>query len=298
MEIWDTAWANAARSFDNPDDDRTAVGLQCMRKAQQHTELLMEYRKEMEGLTDEDEKEEQNALIAGQSDCIAFESWHAAIALGIWPDADLHEAECLWLADAIAERKAERETEQGHFYHDGNTYALPPVPLRECRETAYGETRKTVTGIVCTVERFAIPQKPTMTEIYRATEIIGLTDEFESEYAARLEKRKSKGSIVLARRVFFALTKQANFGICKTHDGRLIGYDRSGEILLKTEEEWLIVDKATAERMVVEFEEANASKQRENTKKTVGLSLSPTDPRLEATPLSLGTLLPSDPPPI
>ncbi|MGU3401539.1 hypothetical protein ACLBWS_17705 [Brucellaceae bacterium D45D] len=298
MEIWDTAWINALRSFDNPDDDRTAVALQCMRKAQRHTEMLMEYRKELEVLTDEDGKEEQKALIAEQSDCVAFESWHAAIALGIWPDADLHEAERLWLKDAIAERKAEREAEQGQFYDKGNAYALPPVPLRECRETTYGETRKAITGIVCTVERFAISQKPTMTEIYRAAEIIGLTDEFEAEYAARLEKRNSKGSIVVARRVFFAVAKLARFGFCKTHDGLLIGYDRSGEILLKTEEEWIIVDKATAERLVVEFDEANASNQRENTKKTVGLSLSPTDPRLEASPLSLAALPPADPPPV
>ncbi|HHV66477.1 MAG TPA: replication endonuclease [Ochrobactrum intermedium] len=292
MELWDTAWRNALRSFDNPDDDRTAVGLQCIRKAQQHTELLMEYRNELKGLTDEDEKEEQNALIAEQSDCIAFESWHAAIALGIWPDADLHEAERLWLADAIAERKAERQAEKGRIFYEGNAYALPPVPLRECRETAYGETRKTVTGIVCAVERFTIPQKPTMMEIYRAAEVIGLTDEFEAEYAARLEKRKSKGSIVLARRVFFALAKQARFGFCKTHDSQLIGYDRSGEILLKTEEEWVIVDKATAEKMVVEFDEANASNQLRKTKKTVGLSLSPTDPRRWGlTPHLLGGLV-------
>ncbi|KAB2793804.1 replication endonuclease [Brucella anthropi] len=298
MEIWDTAWRNALRSFNNPDDDRTAVGLQCMRKAQRHTEMLMEYRRELEDLTGEEEKDEVKALIAEQSDCIAFESWHAAIALGIWPDADLHEAERLWLADTIAERKAERETEKGQFYHDGNAYALPPVPLRECRETAYGETRKTVTGMVCVVERFTIPQKPTMMQIYCATEIIGLTDEFESEYAARLEKRNSKGSIVVARRVFFALAKQARFGFCKTHDGRLIGYDRSGEILLKTEEEWLIVDKATAEKMVAEFDEANASNQLENTKKTVGLWVSPTAPSLEPSARCLGALPPADPPPV
>ena len=301
MELWDTAWRNALRSFDNPDDDRTAVGLQCMRKAQQHTELLMEYRKELEDLTGEEEKDEVNALIAEQSDCIAFESWHAAIALGIWPDADLHEAERLWLADAIAERKAEREAEKGQFYHDGNAYALPPVPLRECRETAYGETRKTVTGIVCAVERFTIPQKPTMMEIYRAAEVIGLTDEFEAEYAARLVKRKSKGSIVLARRVFFALAKQARFGFCKTHDSQLIGYDRSGEILLKTEEDWVIVDKATAEKMVVEFEEANASNQLRKTKGTVGLWLSPTDPRICKNFIfdkPLAALPPADPPPV
>ncbi|ANG95805.1 hypothetical protein A8A54_04465 [Brucella pseudogrignonensis] len=298
MEIWDTAWRNALRSFDNPDDDRTAVGLQCMRKAQQHTALLMEYREELKGLTSEEEKDEVKALIAEQSDCIAFESWHAAISLGIWPDADLHEAERLWLADAIAERKAEREAEQGQFYDKGNAYALPPVPLRECRETAYGETRKTVTGIVCAVERFTIPQKPTMTEIYRAADIIGLTDEFESEYAARLEKRNSKGSIIVAGRVFFAVAKQARFGFCKTHDGRLIGYDRSGEIFLKTEEEWIIVDKATAEKMVVEFDEANASNQLRKTKKTFGLWDSPTDPRITADAVSLGAVPPIDPPPV
>src|SRR5690606_33841374 len=134
-EIWDTAWANATRSFDNPDDDRTAVGMQCMRASQRHTELLVDYRRELQTLTDAIEKEELKDLIAEQSDCVAFEAWHAAVALGIWPDADLHEAERLWLADAIAERKAEREAEQGQFYHGGNTYALPPVPLRECRET-------------------------------------------------------------------------------------------------------------------------------------------------------------------
>src|SRR5690606_22627179 len=108
---------------------------------------------------------------------------------------------------------------------------------------------------------------------------IDLSDEFEEEYAERLGKRRSKGSLVLARRVFFAVAKQARFGFCKTHDGLLIVYDRSGEILLKTEDEWLIVDRSTAERLVAEYE-ANASNQLENTKRTVGLSLSPTDPSL------------------
>jgi len=297
MEIWDTAWANAARSFNNPDDDRTAVGLQSMRAAQMHTELLLGYRQELEALTDDSEKEELKALIAEQSDCVAFEAWHAAVALGIWPDADLHQAERLWLADAIAERKAERELEQGQFYSDGNAYALPPVPLRECRETAYGETRQTVTGMVCAVERFAVSQSPTMTEIYDVAGAVGLLDTFEEEYAARKEKRNGKGSIILARRVFFGIAKQAGFGFCKTHDGLFIGYDRSGEILLKTEEEWMIVDKATAERLVAEYE-ADASNQLENAKGTVGLSLSPTDPSLEPSARCLGAVPPADPPPV
>jgi Bacteriophage replication gene A protein (GPA) len=215
MELWDTLWSNAQRSEYDPSDARMAIAMRLMREVKTYSEIATEARRSFEGLEFGDERDALSLTAQTAADDAAYAAWHAAVALGMWPDADLDSMEIEWLRDAVAEWNESNDVEAAD--------PLPPLPLREVRDTIYGEKRKVTIG------------------------------------------------------AFSAMT---------------------GEILLRTVDEWQIVDKSTAQRLVEEsgtpeFKEKLRRKEIMNLynldgtpyvdealgSEEVGLSFSPTDPR-------------------
>ncbi|WP_223596999.1 hypothetical protein [Brucella suis] len=97
------------------------------------TKIAVESRKAAKtfSVTDDDSTAEIEAARAAAEDA-AREAWHAAIALGLWPDTDLDPIEFEWLRGETGKA----------------CDPLPPMPLRENRETVYGEWRKVFVGAV------------------------------------------------------------------------------------------------------------------------------------------------------
>ncbi|TPM33546.1 replication endonuclease [Mesorhizobium sp. B2-2-2] len=264
-ELWDTLWANAQRSDYDPDDARMALALREMRRVHSFMALAAAAREAAHEFPEGDEDREAELEMAAQaSDDAALHAWHAAIALGMWPDSDLDRAELDWLAGETSESEND---------------PLPPVPLRVERESAYGEIRKEIVGAVGVMERFRITGKVTLEGLMSTAADVGVSVE------------TPEGKKLTARHALRAF-KEAGFRFSRRPDGSLVGFDLSGEILLRTDKEWVIVDKETAARMVEESKTPEWDEARQAEEKArligyveeVGLSFSPTDPSLRAAP--------------
>jgi hypothetical protein len=69
---------------------------------------------------------------------VARHAYQACVAVGLWPDRDLHVSERLWLRDALD-------------LPPEDDLPFPPIPLRKERENAFGETVKETVGIAAPV---------------------------------------------------------------------------------------------------------------------------------------------------
>lgn len=242
------------------------------------------------------ERDDPDAMAKRAADNAAREAWHAAIAMGLWPDADLDPAELAWLHG---------ETQE---WAD----PLPPMPLREERESVFGETRKVIVGAVGVAERFRLSGRPTRAELYEAAESVGIEVErpraklrrwhvLDSLLAAgipttwRLKKLSLAELLEHAELVGVTVhvptvaprageavraLKEAGFGFSKRPDGSIAGFDLSGEILLRCEHRWKILSTEEALAAAVEAEE----KERQKVGEVENLSDSPTYPRYGAVP--------------
>lgn len=235
VEIWRTLWANAQRSDYEPDDARMALALRHMRLVREYADAAVAAR-EAAGRSPEGDDDRQAELDAAReaSEAAACEAWHAAIALGMWPDADLDPVELEWLHGEIQEWDVKDP--------------LPPMPLREPRETVYGETRSAFIGTVGAVERFRLTGRETVGDLLPLAEKLGVT--VEAPKSGRLRARHVKQAM-----------KAAGFGFSKRPDGTIAGFDYSGGILPKTDYSWLIVDTETAKAMVKESESLEWAKK-------------------------------------
>lgn len=236
IELWRTLWANAQRSEYQPDDTRMALAMERMREVKRHTEIAVAAREAAKAFPvgDDDHTAEMD-LVREATEDAAREAWHASIALGMWPDADLDPIELTWLRG---------ETESSDLADP-----LPPMPLREVRETVYGETRKAFVGAVGTVERFRLKGQVTAKALLPIAEDLGVSVEMP------------ESGMLRARHVKQAM-KEAGFGFSYRPDGAVAGFDCSGEILLKSEHDWLIVDTETAKAMVKDSETPEWSERR------------------------------------
>jgi hypothetical protein len=265
VEIWRTLWVNALRSDYQPDDARMALAMRHMRSAKAFIEIAVSSRAGKDAQT----------MQRAQEDA-AREAWHAAIAAGLWPDADLDPVELEWLHGETARQ----------FEFMDIADPLPPVPLREQRESAFGETRSVIVGAVGTVERFRLSGKPTRAELFEAAEFVGVEvdrpraklrrqhvlDSIEAAghpvtwrerkltLAALLDLAEGLGVTVVVPEVAPTMgaamraLKEAGFGLSRRPGGSLAVFDTSGEILLRCQHRWKILSTEDAEKLVKEAE--------------------------------------------
>ena len=155
--LWDAIWKAAERG-EIPDDRRMELAVSNMIDAQGHMAEIVNVRAELRRLReeiaaerghgtkqDEVRESEQQAAIAGleehareMSAEAARSAYHACLAMGIWPDRDLHASERLWLREQL-----DLDADQ--------TLPLPPVPIREDRDNGYDETVRETVGIAAPV---------------------------------------------------------------------------------------------------------------------------------------------------
>lgn len=186
----------------------------------------------------------------------------------MWPDTDLDPHERTWLRQAVAEWEFEKNPDLRALAASEEaelefTDALPPMPLREERETVYGGTRKEMVGAVAPAYLFSMPLNAKKRDWLNAAK----------------ERRIDVGDKEKVRSAF----GRAGISFLKRPDGALAAYDLSGEILLRTEDEWEIVDSATAEE-----------RKKESERKNGALSFNPTDPSYRPDGLYLGLRPPPD----
>ncbi len=273
--VWDCVWKAAERG-EAPADARMGAAVEWMRWTQ---DLLSEVVAKQNELKSR-EKGGDTVGVALLSEELANlqigldeTAYHTALLCGLWADADMHSRELAWLSETL-DVKA------------GEDIPLAPVPLRGERENAFGEVVKETIGIAAPIE---------------------IQEETDDSLLLRMPDGTTK--------------------LVRPSD------DETRQIILKVEE-WVIVDADKAKEMSEEamqiraaekarweekqaeekamrkaFWESEMAQSPENEveegkasfdyiQENWGLSDIAISPRLEATPLSLGTLLPSDPPPI
>src|SRR5690606_2485241 len=129
---------------------------------------------------------------------------------------------------------------------------LPPVPLREERESVYGVTRKEIRGAVGVARRFTLSSRQAgREEIFTAAAEGGFLEGFRAKLDERRAETGRKVNVANGRRVFFLAARDAGIGLSRRPDGTVAGFDLSGEILLRSDDEWMVVEASEAERMRV-----------------------------------------------
>ncbi|MEB2846816.1 replication endonuclease [Endobacterium cereale] len=224
-ELWNTLWANAQRSDYDPADARMAIAMREMRDVQKYATLAVEFRKAAENLGEGEDKSSFNETVRIANEDAAYSAWHAAVALGMWPDADLDRDELDWLRDAVSEWNSEKG--------EADIDPLPPMPLRETKTSVFDEEYKKTIGTVGAVRRFDLEASAAISAWLEVAEMQGV------------EVEEPKVGKVKIRHVAIAM-RDAGIGFSKRPDGRISGFDLSGEILMRVVDEWEIVDEETA----------------------------------------------------
>lgn len=263
-EIWDVLWKCAHRGDREPEDARMAIAMRHMIKAREFSKLAEATRTEIAGLDEGDETIARlNTVLREHSDAAAREAWHAAIAIGMWPDSDMDPIELQWLREAVAEWEmmgvdVDEVMESATIINRLAVDPLPPIPLRKSAENGYGEEVSQTIGAVGAVARFVFKNDmPQEAEIREAAEALGLTSALKFAVDKLVEKRKGRELTVWRfRKVFLGLAETAGFGFSKRPSGRLAVFDLSGEQMIKTPDAWKIVDEETAVKMVEEYNAA------------------------------------------
>lgn len=144
LKIWDTFWKKSGQNIEAR-DGRAATAMRLMQRVRDEALDAAHFRKLADEAKNDEDRDEMLLDVKFHNDEAAQAAWHAAMAIGMWNDADLDEAEVQWLSDELSE------------YHNLELHeSLPPLPIRDTVETSYNEeTRKNV-GVFCpsTHERF------------------------------------------------------------------------------------------------------------------------------------------------
>lgn len=295
-ELWDVLWKCAQRGDREPEDARMALAMRHMMKVREFSKLAEAARAELKKLKDagEDisELKDSISIVSGNSnrqlldklladksaaksqvetldealreysDRAATAAWHAAIAMGMWPDTDMDQVEIDWLKDAVNEwemtglnidEEADSATIINRQLTDSDP--LPPMPLREKVENGYGEEVNKTTGVVGAVARFTFKNSmPQDDEIESAAITLGLSKALDFVVYNLIKKRNGRELTTWKfRKVFFGLVEAAGFKFSRRPSGRLVIFDLSGEVMIKTPDVWKIVDEDTAMQMVEEY---------------------------------------------
>ncbi|WP_226622363.1 replication endonuclease [Brucella anthropi] len=263
-EIWDVLWKCAHRGDREPEDARMAIAMRHMIKVRELSKLAEATRADIARLDEDDETlAGLNMVLREHSDAAAMEAWHAAIAIGMWPDSDMDPIELQWLREAVAEWEmmgvdVDEVMESATIINRLAVDPLPPMPLRKSAENAYGEEISQTIGAVGAVARFVFKNDmPQEAEIREAVASLGLSNALKFAVDKLVEKRKGRELTVWRfRKVFFELAQTAGFGFSKRPSGRFVIFDTSGEQMIKTPDAWKIVDEETAAKMVEEYNSA------------------------------------------
>lgn len=234
-ELWDTLWANAQRSEYDPADARMAIAMREMRDVQTYVILAVEARKAAEDAENDEDKANFAETIRIANEDAAFSAWHAAVALGMWPDADLDQDELDWLRYAIEEWNKE--------HGETDIDPLPPMPLREVKISTFDEEYKKTTGAVGAVRKFDIGPTASASTWLLVAQSQGVM--IEDPANGRIGIRHIKRAI-----------RRSGIDLSRRPDGWISGYDLSGEILMRVMDEWEIVDEETAKKRIEEAEAA------------------------------------------
>lgn len=144
LKIWDVFWKKSGQNIEAR-DGRAATAMRLMQRVRDEALDAAHFRKLADEAKNDEDRDEMLQDVMFHNDEAAQAAWHAAVAIGMWNDADLDEAELQWLSDELSE------------YHEMELHqSLPPLPIRDTVETSYNEeTRKNV-GVFCpsTNERF------------------------------------------------------------------------------------------------------------------------------------------------
>lgn len=144
QKIWDIYWKKSGQDV-YAKDGRAEIAMRMMQKVREEALDAAHFRKLADEAKNDEDRDEMLQDVKFHNDQAAQAAWHAAIAIGMWNDADLDEAEVQWLSDELSE------------HHDLELHqSLPPLPIRDTVETSYNEeTRKNV-GVFCpsTNEKF------------------------------------------------------------------------------------------------------------------------------------------------
>ncbi|MBO1024734.1 hypothetical protein IPU75_08390 [Ochrobactrum sp. SD129] len=264
-EIWDVLWKCAHRGDREPEDARMAIAMRHMLKAREFSKLAEATRSEIAKLKKDDEtldkaRAKLKEALRQHSDAAATEAWHAAIAIGMWPDSDMDPVELKWLREAVAEWKMSGfemdEVANSATIIDRMTVEpLPPMPLRKLTENGYGEEVSQTIGAVGAVTRFVFENDmPQEAEIKDAAETLGLSNALK--FSIEQRKKKNNGKELTPKNlvaVFFVVAKHHGFGINIRPHSSVVIFDTSGEQMIKTPDAWKIVDEETAAKMVEEY---------------------------------------------
>ncbi len=297
LELWDVLWLNSLKEDERwfrVEDARMSIAMREMRTARKRAEdaaldriaakAAREVSDAMQAAAGTMAKEdvaaamtEAEAAEATARDAArdsAFHGWHAAVAMGLWPDTDLDPKELSWLNDAVA------EWNQGRWeLPDGERRTsdpLPPVPLREERESVYGVERKEIRGAVGVGRRFTLSSRNAdRVELFAMAEAAGFLEALREKIQERRDETGRKVGLTATRRLFFLAARDAGLGLSRRPDGTIAGFDLSGEILLRSDDEWMIVAAAEAEKLRGEVLESGGTVA----PSPDGLSFGATDPR-------------------
>lgn len=144
IAIWDVFWKKSGQNIEAK-DGRAKIAMRMMQQSRDAAHDAANFRQLLDDPKFADDREMLLEEIKTFNDDAAIAAWHAAIAIGLWNESDLDEAEVQWLSDELSEHH-EMELHQ----------SLPPLPIRDTVETSYNEeTRKNV-GVFCpsTNEKF------------------------------------------------------------------------------------------------------------------------------------------------
>ncbi|MGY4751424.1 replication endonuclease [Pannonibacter sp. Q-1] len=293
--MWDTLWAKASRDGENadPENPRMRLAIRMMRKVQESIDLIADLRRHQETLEGED-LEHSRDLIKAESSKAAHRAWHAGIAVGLWPDRDLAPEEIEWLrtetaaldggqqGDVRPERIHDLSSDGANSICQRLAADLPPMPLRDIRETAYGERRAATIGVVSPVPRAIL----TLEQFRSAASLRRLARKLEvNSTDVHEDERGERGNLLKGLR-------QAGIQFSKRPDGTVVAFDLSGEMILRTDRDWVITDANTAEEMLAEWKEVMGR----DSKRLDHLSDNPTDPSMSP-PGSTGAGQSGEPPP-
>ncbi|WP_417714767.1 replication endonuclease [Roseibium sp. SCP15] len=275
--LWDTLWSKAARSDGktDPEQPRMRLAIRMMREVQECIDTIGKLRRHQDTLEGEDHVHQRD-LIKAESSKAAHRAWHAGIALGLWPDRDLAPEELEWLKEETTAFAPDHTNDEyaGRIHHlerhgirrtaRSLDVELPPMPLRDIRESVYGERRAVTIGAVAPIPRcvLTVDQFRNATSLKCMAELLGIG----------LEDVPSgqEGNAAAMRKTF----RRSGIQLLKRPDGSIAGFDLTGEQVLRTEKEWIIADFGTAQEMFEEWED-RLKKQR----RLDHLSDNPTDPR-------------------
>jgi hypothetical protein len=277
--IWDTLWAKASRDGENadPENPRMRLAIRMMREVQECIGMIADLRRHQETLEGED-REHSRDLIKAESTKAAHRAWHAGIAIGLWPDRDLAPEELDWLRNETAALEGKRGSDvrpgRIHDLTSGGANSicqrleadLPPMPLRDIRESAYGERRASTIGVVAPVPRVVLTRE----QFRSAASLRHLARKLEvNSTDVPADERGERSKLLRGLR-------QAGIQFSKRPDGTVVCFDLSGEMILRTDRDWVITDANTAEEMLAEWKEVMGR----DSKRLDHLSDNPTDPRV------------------